>query len=146
MEESLKEFAGAVVLISHDRCLMDRVCTQILGLGMNNEHQFFADYSQWEQACEPIIVPEKEVKLQSKPASAAKTKKLSYHEQKELEGMEARILAIEEQITTLQQKLEDPEVQTNAQKSLELYHQLAEAQQKHDLLFQRWEFLESQKQ
>ena len=50
IEESLKEFPGAVVLISHDRCLVDRVCTQILGLGIDREQQYYADYSQWEQA------------------------------------------------------------------------------------------------
>src|SRR4029078_2230766 len=52
IEESLQDFPGAVVLISHDRCLMDRVCTKILGLGGGNEHHYYADYSQWEAASE----------------------------------------------------------------------------------------------
>ena len=71
IEESLTEFAGAVVLISHDRCLMDRVCTQILGLGKENEQQFFADYSQWEQACAKRAQVKKETVTKSSAASTA---------------------------------------------------------------------------
>ncbi len=55
IEQSLKEFTGAVVLISHDRCLMDRLCTSILGLGEEHQGkmipQVYAGYQQWENAC-----------------------------------------------------------------------------------------------
>lgn len=134
MEESLKEFAGAVVLISHDRCLMDGVCTQILGLGENNEQQFFADYSQWELACVKATAAAKEVR--SKPASPP-VKKLSYKEQKELEGMEQSILSIETEIAALEGQMQG----SDPKKSLELYNLLASAQQKHDALFERWQYL-----
>ena len=50
IEAIAKEFPGAVALISHDRCLMDNVCTQILGLGTQTEEHLFADYAQWEAA------------------------------------------------------------------------------------------------
>lgn len=146
IEESLKEFAGAVVLISHDRCLMDRVCTQILGLGMGNEHQFFAEYSQWEQACQPKEKKEKvEAKPQTQPvvAAASKPKKLSYNEQRELDSIEANIMKIEEEIARLHEQLELPNIQSDSQKSLDLYHKLGEAQQRLEALYLRWEHLES---
>ena len=142
IEDSLNEFSGAVVLISHDRCLMDRVCTQILGLGENHEHTFFADYSQWEKASPSIpAVKETVVKSTVPPVKVEKTKKLSFKEQKELEGMEQNIMQVEEEITALHQKLQDPAVNNNAQKSLELYHLLADAQKSLEHLFDRWQIL-----
>lgn len=147
IEDSLKEFAGAVVLISHDRCLMDNVCTQFLGLGEDNEQILFADYQQWEVAnsqknskkAEPIQT--KAAVVMAKPSS----KKLSYHEQKELDQMEYRILEAETEIAKLQQELEHPDLQIDAQKSLEAYRQLASAEQKLESLFARWELLEKKK-
>ncbi|NNM44065.1 MAG: ABC-F family ATP-binding cassette domain-containing protein [Chlamydiae bacterium] len=142
IEESLREFPGALVLITHDRCLMDNVCTQILGLGEGNEQQFFADYGQWERAC--LLPPEKK-SSQEKPISEpvkTPTKKLSFKEQKELEGMEKAIMNAEAEIKSLQKQLENPEVHANSQKSQELYHLLAEAEQKLETLFTRWQELE----
>lgn len=141
IEESLREFKGAVVLISHDRCLMDRACTQILGLGEHTEPQFFADYSQWEKAnFEPATKKEAPPKLIQAPPSKS-SKKLSYKEQKELESMEENITATEAEIHSLEKRLEDPAVQADPEKSLECYHLLAKAQQKLESLFARWQFL-----
>lgn len=145
IEDSLLEFTGAVVIISHDRCLMDRVCNQIIGLGSDNEHQLYADYSQWEAANaeasnkkEPVSKPSAATPIT--PQRAAK--KLSYKEQRELESMEQSILAAETEVASLHLQLEEPEIHANAQKSLELYHQLGEAQKKLESLFERWQFLE----
>ncbi|MGZ3732187.1 MAG: ABC-F family ATP-binding cassette domain-containing protein [Parachlamydiaceae bacterium] len=148
IEESLMEFPGAVVLISHDRCLMDRVCTQIVGLGHDVAPHFYADYSQWERAQNTPAakkeVPLKTHAIQSPPPSTPlKQKKLSYKEQKELEGMENVILQQEKKIELLKQQLESPEITTNPQKSLELYHSLAQAEQDLESLFERWHYLEN---
>lgn len=146
IEESLKEFFGAVVLISHDRCLMDRVCTEVLGLGENNEHEIFADYSQWEQSSNfkktvKNEAPKKEEPTKSAPVKTAK--KLSYKEQKELESMEANIDAVDSEIAKIQAELENNLNISDAQKSLELYRQLADAQKKQESLFERWQYLEN---
>lgn len=140
IEESLQEFPGAVVLISHDRCLMDRVCTQILGLGNENEQQFYADYAQWEKASQEAAV-KKEPPKQAVQSQPSQKKKLSYKEQKELEGMEKQIELAEQEIDRLQKELERPEMQANAQKSLELYQALTAASGKLDTLFARWQEL-----
>lgn len=142
IEDSLLEFSGAVVIISHDRCLMDRVCTQILGLGNENEQQFFADYSQWEEAsAKKIATKEPALKESSSIIKGKSAKKLSYHEQKELESMESNILLVEQEIARLQEQLEEPQVCADPQKSLDLYHLLATAQRKHEKLFERWQYL-----
>ena len=144
IEESLLQFAGAVVLISHDRCLMDRICTQIMGLGEGNEQQFFADYSQWLIACEQPAV--KQMTAPKPVTPPPKLQKLLYKEQRELDGMEQSILAIEADIANLQAKLESSEMHTDAQKALETYRALAAAEQQHENLFARWQFLEEKAQ
>ena len=50
LEESLMEFPGAVVLITHDRCMLDRVCNTFLALGNLDKNELYADYSQWERS------------------------------------------------------------------------------------------------
>ncbi|HRD54826.1 MAG TPA: ABC-F family ATP-binding cassette domain-containing protein [Parachlamydiaceae bacterium] len=142
MEESLKEFSGAIVLISHDRCLMDNVCTTILGLG-KGKGEFFADYAQWEEALASAeknkvqaARQEKEVK---KPNPSLK--KLSYNEQRELAGMEEAIIKAENKILTLQKLLEAAETIKDPKKSLEAYKELADAEKVLEALFIRWEEL-----
>lgn len=143
IEESLKEFAGALVIISHDRCLMERLCTQILGLGAAQEHQLFADYSQWEAANEQSTT-KKEVMIAKVPAAPVKetsSKKLTYKEQKELDGMEHAILLAETEMAGLHLQLEDPQIHADSQKSIEIYRLLGESQQKLERLFERWQYL-----
>ncbi len=144
MEESLKGFPGALVLISHDRCLVDRVCTQILGLGSNIEApQLYADCQQWEEACvqqKASVVKQEAPKLvQQKPSA----KKLSYKEQKELEGMEEKILAQEELIASLEQQASEVD-SSDSQKVIDAYEKLGKAQSGLEELFARWEALSSQ--
>lgn len=141
IEESLTTFAGAIVLISHDRCLMDSVCTQIVGLGKQTEEQSFADIGQWEQAQSKTKAKKEEEK--SKPVVnqtlKAPSKKLTYNEQRELDGMEKSIEEVEKEIAELQKNLEKHSA--DAQKSLECYRLLANAQEKMEKLFERWQTL-----
>lgn len=141
IEENLKEFLGAVVLISHDRCLMETICTQILGLGSENEPRFFADYRKWEEACRDAPAKkEPETKpVQAAPVATKPTKKLSYHEQRELNGMEQAIITQEALIASFEEKL--LHTQSDPIKSLELYRLLGEAQGTLERMFERWEFL-----
>ena len=72
LEESLTEFPGALVLVTHDRYLLDRVSTAVLGLDGQGRAQMFADYWQWEQAqltAKPVK-PEKAADSRRAPAAA----------------------------------------------------------------------------
>ncbi len=142
IEESLSTFAGAIVLISHDRCLMDQVCTQIVGLGKHNEEQIFSDISQWEQALQKTKTKHVELektKAPSPPVVQKVSKRLSFNEQRELDGMEAAILKVEQEVARIQENLNANA--SDAQKSLEYYKLLALEQEKLDSLFNRWQFL-----
>lgn len=140
IEESLKEFSGAVVLISHDRCLMDRVCTQILGLGETTSGEYFADYSQWESTLAASLEKKRELPKKQEIVKPQKKSKLSYNEQRELNGMEQSIIDVEKTIAFLQNELENL---SDSKKSLELYHQLGNEQNKLDTLFKRWDYLQN---
>jgi len=142
IEERLKEFQGAVVLISHDRCLMDRVCTQILGLGGTANEYFFADYLQWEKAnMKSAPAPKKETATPKPATPPPKKTKLSYMEQKELDGMEAKIQHVELELEERRTALENPALESNPQESLRLYNMLAESEQKLEALYTRWQLL-----
>jgi ATP-binding cassette subfamily F protein uup len=142
IEESIKEFAGAVVLISHDRCLMDRVCTQILGLGIDQENAFFASYRQWEELCLRPAKKSIEGKTKEKKTSVQvdkkPSKKLSYKEQRELDGMEENIMSTEEAIDELSAKINDS---GSPDSSLKFYQELGSKQEELDHLYARWEEL-----
>ncbi len=137
IESGLLDFAGAVVIISHDRFLMDRVCTQVLGLGEGNEQGLFADIAQWENAC--TVKEEKKEKTEKTILpSVSKPKKISYKEQKELEGMEAAVMLAEKKIEDLQKQLEENQ---NSKNSVGLYERLGQVQLELESLFDRWQEL-----
>jgi ATP-binding cassette subfamily F protein uup len=100
LEESLAEFPGAVVLVSHDREMMDRLCTTVIGLDGRGTAKPYGSLSQWLVAVtepEPPRVPAPKPAAKP-PAPVPKPKKLSFHEQKEWDGMEAAIAKAEETV------------------------------------------------
>ncbi len=104
LEESLEEFTGAVVLVSHDRELMDRLCTEVVGLDGRGSSAVFAGVEQWlaaygraaEEAAKPAAPP---APRRAAPPPPPKPRKLGYREQQELAGMEGAILAAEQAVT-----------------------------------------------
>jgi ABC transport system ATP-binding/permease protein len=140
LEESLLEFKGALVLVTHDRYLLDRVSTIVLGLDGSGKAQAFADYSQWasHQAAKPA--KPKAVAPRATAAPAQK-KKLSYLEGREYESIEQRIADLEDGLHAKHMSVE--EVALKDPRSLEkLYKEIEASQQEVDLLYARWAELE----
>lgn len=135
IEESLKEFSGAVVLISHDRCLMDTICTQVLAI--QDSPAYFADYSQWESSLRATPL-KKEILEKKAPPPKKELKKLSFNEKRELDGMEDLILSIEAEITELHKQLQT----TDPAQSLQLYQTLSEKEKFLEEKFIRWQYLQ----
>ncbi len=136
IEDSIKEFPGAVVLISHDRYLMDRVCTQVIGLGENCESQLFADYAQWEEACkqEKAKAKAKETKPAGTPKPSQPKKKLTFTEQHEFDRIHGVIHATELALEELIKKVESSDHN--------IYKEIEKTQKTLETLYERWEFLE----
>jgi ATP-binding cassette subfamily F protein uup len=142
LEESLLEFRGALVLVTHDRYMLDRVCTSVLGLDGRGDAERFADYSQWEtwQSQPQQVV--KSPAQQEKPRPASK-KKLSYLEAREFAGIEDRVTAAEEQLARERGVVEDPAVATDAVRLQEALLAMEQAQNLLDELYARWAELEA---
>jgi ATP-binding cassette subfamily F protein uup len=141
LEESLLEFPGALVLVTHDRYLLDRVSTQILALDGKGSAQYFADYAQWEVS-RAEAKPQKVSAPAPQKSTAPKTKKLSYLEQREFDAMEANVLAAEEKLEIAKARAEDPAIASDPSALQERYAELHAAQREVERLYARWAELE----
>ncbi len=146
LEESLVEFPGALLLISHDRDLLDRLCTEVVGLDGRGGARLFGSVQQWLAAFEQTLAEEAKpaAKLAPRPAPAGRPRKLSYREQQEWDGMEAAITAAEQVVADRQALVERA---TNAGHAAlaEACRALEEAQRTVDLLYERWQELEARR-
>jgi ATP-binding cassette subfamily F protein uup len=143
LEDSLLEFPGAMVLVTHDRYLLDRVATEILALDDTGTARTFADLAQWQASQES----EKSAPaVERRPSPAARKPaavRLTYRERQELEGMEHSIASCEAAIAEHERELADPEVMNDHVRLRAACEQLESAQKQLEQLFARWQELES---
>jgi ATP-binding cassette subfamily F protein uup len=142
LEESLLEFAGALVLVTHDRYLLDRISTQILALDGRGNAEYFADYAQWEANRREWEKGATSRSPLAEPRSPARTKKFSYLEQREWDSMEGTILAAEGRLETAKRAVEDPAIAADAGTLQQRFAELSAAQADVDRLYARWTELE----
>ena len=126
LEELLEDYSGTVFLVSHDRTFLDNVVTQVIvaeGNGMWRE--YVGGYSDWERvrpassASSPArqapkgesgVEPKAESRPAAPPATAAKQKKLSYKEQRDLEALPLLIEQLEQEQKAISERLADPDL------------------------------------
>jgi ABC transport system ATP-binding/permease protein len=148
LEENLLEFRGALVLVTHDRYLLDRVSTVVIGLDGKGESGIFADYLQWERwlrESEQEKNANAERSATSEPTAAPVKKKLSYLEAREYATIEERIAQAELWVAEKRSEFEAPEIQTDAQRLLTAQAELESSQRELDSLYSRWAELEEKK-
>jgi ATP-binding cassette subfamily F protein uup len=147
LEENLLEFRGALVRVTHDRYLLDRVSTVVLGLDGKGGSETFADYLQWEKWYEereaPGAKPAPQIDTPGLRPPASAKKKLSYLENREYEGIEQRIAEAERVLSEKQELLRDPEITRNATRLVEVYREVETAQAAVNELYERWAELEA---
>jgi ATP-binding cassette subfamily F protein uup len=146
LEESLAEFTGALVLVTHDRYLLDRVSTAVLGLDGQGGAQLYADYWQWEAAQSARPVQAERPPAPPSTRSAPLKKKLSYLEAREWEQMEARILEAEQSLELNRAEMQSPEVVSDGPRLQSCYQRLQAAERSVELLYARWAELEAKQQ
>jgi ABC transport system ATP-binding/permease protein len=149
LEESLIQFSGALVLVTHDRFMLDRVSTIVLGLSGRGEVERFADYSQWEQwqsegkqDRETREKPQKASESASREAVPVK-RKLSYLDSRDMETIESRITEAEERLVATRAQLENPDIARDPKRLQEVLRETEEAQDAVDRLYERWAELEA---
>ncbi len=147
LEESLTEFSGALVLVTHDRYLLDRLSDTLLALDGNGGTAMYADLSQWENAQNAPKAAEKSPakgQATAKPAPASKpaSKRLSWKEQQEWASIEADIASAEETLAELETRMSEPAVLSDHRKMHALCDEVAAAKTRVELLYARWQELE----
>jgi ATP-binding cassette subfamily F protein uup len=150
LEENLLDFPGALVLVTHDRYLLNCVSSTVLGLDGRGHTGRFADYEQWEDW---IVEQEAEqknssstlsassastVSANSLPPPASGKKKLSYLEAREFAAIEQRVEVSDARLAAAHERVENPEIATNAAALQEALTELDAAQQENDALYVRW--------
>jgi ATP-binding cassette subfamily F protein uup len=170
LEESLLEFKGALVLVTHDRYMLDRVSTVVLGLDAAEGAERFADYSQWDAwqkkgksasgkaqspkgsgAARPSGgsngQPIRSADAKAAGAAESGTKrKLSYQDAREFANIEASLALAEAELSAKRAALADPELASDGQRLLETCAQMEEAQHAVDRLYARWAELAEKKE
>jgi ATP-binding cassette subfamily F protein uup len=152
LEESLIDFPGSLVLVTHDRYMLDRVSSIVLGLDGRGGADIFADYGQWEAWQSQRIKPDKapdaatatatlQTPVGSRSAASIK-KKLSYLEAREYATIEQRVEEAEQLVQAKRAELEDPANATDAPRLVSAQAALDKAQQALDILYERWATLE----
>jgi ABC transport system ATP-binding/permease protein len=150
LEESLLEYRGALVLVTHDRYMLDRVSTIVLGLDGRGDAERFADYSQWDawlrsqqakRSTEATAANARNTRS-SAPADTnrpgATAKKPSHSEGREVASLEKRIAKAEEELLAKRAALEDPEISSDAPRLHTAYVDMESAQKTVDELYARW--------
>jgi ATP-binding cassette subfamily F protein uup len=155
LEEALVAFPGAVCVVSHDRYFLNRVCTDILAFeGDGLIHHSAGDYDYYlekkERQAAPVPKPKVAEKAylalneQPKPAKTGKPRKLSYKEQRELEGMEAQIQTVDAEIARIEALFVQPDFhRTHGTETDQLVADLAAARTRLAQLYARWEELDA---
>jgi ATP-binding cassette subfamily F protein uup len=151
LEESLLDFGGAVVLVSHDRYLLDRVCDCVLGFTGDGEVFYYGDYRQWLADLDKRPDgQEKTGPVQKKKESTApkqkKSGRLSYLDQREYELMDEKIMEAEETRDRLEKRINDPALAAEPERLQKTWLELEQARNRVDLLYDRWDELEEKKQ
>ena len=150
LEENLLDFPGALVLVTHDRYLLNRVSSTVLGLDGRGHCGRFADYGQWEDWIEEQEAAQNKsgrtlsassastVSANSLPSQAGGKKKLSYLEAREFAAIEVRVEVSDARLAAAHERVESPEIATNAAALQEALTELNAAQHENDALYARW--------
>lgn len=138
LEESLSDFPGAIVLITHDRYLIDRLSDQLLYLDGNGHAEFFADYAQWRAN----LLSRQTQSIKTIKENVPKLKKLSYEDQKELQRLPEKIQKAEAAVAKLTAQLTDPVIMDDKPRLTQLCKEIEVANAKVEGLYLRWQQLE----
>jgi ATP-binding cassette subfamily F protein uup len=150
LEEMVAEYAGTLLLVSHDRAFLDNVVTSTLVFeGDGRVNEYVGGYSDWLRQRRAIAVAAKTPSPRPAPppargSAAAKTRKLSYKDQRELDAMPAAIQLLEAEQAELTAAIGDPELfRREPAAANAAVQRLQSVQQQLDAAFARWEALES---
>ncbi|MBS1971105.1 MAG: ABC-F family ATP-binding cassette domain-containing protein [Bdellovibrionales bacterium] len=150
LSDAIQNFNGAVILVTHDRYFMDQVATDILSFprkdNPSKKLERFVGYLQWEEAWlaeeSGEVKPADVVAPVEAAKPAAKVQRMSFKLKNELEGMEAKILGMEEDLAKMEAESISAEVISNATRLQELHMKMSRLQTEIETSYARWAELE----
>jgi ABC transport system ATP-binding/permease protein len=151
LEESLETFPGAIVLVTHDRYLLDRLASDLLALDGKGGANLFADLSQWEAAQGKSVNEAASARAASKPAPTATKenknppglKRLNWNEQREWEQIEGKLSDAEAALEKAHREMDDPAVLADHNRLAAACALVEKTQLEVQRLYARWEELEA---
>ena len=156
LEQRIQEFPGAVVIVSHDRYLMDRVCHRMLFLDPDSPPAFYKNFNQIlsavarQRAGSEKSTPDDSAAAGSKPAAVSQSPPgtgmaFSFKDKYELEHMEDTILQAEDRVAELTARVQDPDIMGHPDQLADICRDLEKAETRVQALYARWEELEKKK-
>ncbi len=148
LEESLLSFQGAIIVVSHDRYLMNKLCNSFFGLDGRGNASLFAAYDQWQNSLYKKK-PKTQKPITSEPApknTTKKSKKLSYKYQREFDQMEDKIFKAEQDLEDLESEASKEENATNFSLQQELGDKISALSDEIASMYERWSELEKMQQ
>jgi ATP-binding cassette subfamily F protein uup len=153
LEEALIAFEGCVVVVSHDRYFLNRVCNGILAFENGKEiyysegdYDYYIKKRNHRRQQEEFLKPKANKDSASKARVKPKPKKMSFKDAQELEQIEKNIIAAESEVERIENIFALPDYyEKYASQTNELNLQLEEAKEKVKMLYERWEELEKLK-
>lgn len=142
LEESLDDFPGSVVLVSHDRAFVDRVCDELLMLEEKEGYTLFNDTEGWLEYRDKQKKSLDQKKKTDLKKQSEKKGGLSYKEKQELDGMEKYIDHLSKEIDALQMLLEDPMLQADSDTFTKTCQEIGRKEKEIDQAYERWHELE----
>ncbi|HEV7369314.1 ABC-F family ATP-binding cassette domain-containing protein [Arenibaculum sp.] len=150
LEEVLSDYDGTLLLVSHDRDFLDRLVTSVIAVeGDGDVQEYAGGYSDYlvqrrPRAAEPAKAGQKPRRAEAAPAAPKPKRKLGYREQRELEGLPARMDALAAEIRRIEAGLGDPDLFARApERFTELGERLTGAQAELEAAEERWLELET---
>jgi ATP-binding cassette subfamily F protein uup len=146
LEQSLLDFPGSIVIVSHDRMLLSSVSGAILALDGTGQANYFADYEQYEDLSQTGATDSlKQTGNGQSNTKDSKPRNLSTAEKKRLDNIQAEIEVAESLVLQLESKMGQPHIASDYDQLKELTAKRAEAIKNVETLFQLWEELESRR-
>ena len=143
LEEAILDFPGAILLITHDRFMLDRIATEYLALDGYGHTKEFAGFEMWQEWRKTTVLPQELIAssvINQRKKSASE--KLSYNLQREFDGMEQAIADAEAEIERAEQLANDEQVMADHQKHTKACADVATSHEAVRVLYARWAELE----
>ena len=150
LEQALLEFPGALVLVTHDRFMLERIATEYIGLDDSGGARSFQTHQQWNAARKEAARAAKQESHDARTKTRTKhakpeggARKLNWNERKEYESMEEAILEAESEVERLEAEVADPTLADDHVRSTATYESLSRAQEQVKQLYARWVVLDA---